>query len=850
MTVLRPNPATTIDQDARRTLIRGRPDLDGIDFVEVLSNHAGTAHEVPGAPQQCTLLAHLLNRPVPADWDASNVRIEGGVREDPTLNPVRVRWAYPAVALVGTADTPRIADLPGVASADRALVAAALPEDETRDRAFVVRTHSTGDWSTYRLRLLDDTGVGAPPGLDAPLASAPFQFTVDCPSDVDCATVPDDPAPTPSPLPVDYLARDATALRTRLLDRLSVLIPGWDEHHPADPLVMLAELFAYLGDRLAYWQDAVAVEAYLDTARHRTSVRRHARLLGYAMHEGCAARTFLAFHTDTALTLPAGTAVTDRLPTGPGGPAPPTVTAAEAADVGGTVFETMHRVRLQPARNELELYAWSDDEHTLPAGTTAAYLSCPAEADPGLCSGDLLILVDRPIDGLVNAGDPGLRFPVRLTAEPIRHHDPLAPHLGIWQVTWAAADALPQPLPVRRPGVGPATAVALANIVVADHGATLTRDTLDPPSVPASGQYTPRLRRAGVAYVDDALPPDAPATTLLAPEPHRAQAAVTLHDGEFTWLPRSDLLAAGRHATQMVVEPDPAGVARLRFGDGVHGRAPRAGAVPRATYRVGGGLRGNVAAGRLVHCVAGPEPGRHPAVSSGASVQVWNPLPATGGTDPEDLEAVRHLAPARLRDQRRAVTSDDYADVAAAHPGVQRAVARRRWTGSWFAQQVTVDPVAGRAEDPGLIAQLAAALQERRMVGVDVEFARPVYVPVVVDLEVCVRVGFLRSQVARDLADVLSARVLRDGSRGFFHIDRFTFGQPLLLSDVVAAVMARPGVESVTVNRFARMGANQQASDTLRWGRILAGPREVLRCDTDPNSPETGRVDLRIRGGS
>lgn len=48
-------------------------------------------------------------------------------------------------------------------------------------------------------------------------------------------------------------------------------MPDWTDRNPADLGVTLAELFAYLGDRLAYWQDAAA---YLRTAGRRTSVRR------------------------------------------------------------------------------------------------------------------------------------------------------------------------------------------------------------------------------------------------------------------------------------------------------------------------------------------------------------------------------------------------------------------------------------------------------------------------------------------------------------------------------------------------------------------------------------------------
>ena len=55
---------------------------------------------------------------------------------------------------------------------------------------------------------------------------------------------------------------------------------------PGRPRVALVELLAYAGDQLSYYQDAVATEAYLGTARRRVSVRRHARLVDYPMHDG------------------------------------------------------------------------------------------------------------------------------------------------------------------------------------------------------------------------------------------------------------------------------------------------------------------------------------------------------------------------------------------------------------------------------------------------------------------------------------------------------------------------------------------------------------------------------------
>ena len=153
-----------------------------------------------------------------------------------------------------------------------------------------------GDFSIYTLRLVANAGVGAPPaGIDPALAQIDFRFKVDCPSDFDCKP-PTTACPSLRVAPViDYLARDYTSFRRLMLDRLAALMPNWRERNPADLWVTLAEAVAFRGDELSYYQDAVATEAYLGTARQRVSVRRHTRLLDYAFHDGCNARVWIAF---------------------------------------------------------------------------------------------------------------------------------------------------------------------------------------------------------------------------------------------------------------------------------------------------------------------------------------------------------------------------------------------------------------------------------------------------------------------------------------------------------------------------------------------------------------------------
>ncbi len=839
-----------IDRDRRRALAAATEDpaLDGIDHVEVLSNRPDSPSYVPGAPQQRTLAVHLMRGPVREDLVAGpegpEAVVLSRVRADSRLDPVQVEWVRSATELTSAAGASGPAT-----EADRALVAACVPE-EVRAKVLIVRTSSPGGRSAYVLRLLGAAGAAAPAGFDVPLAQALFTFAVDCPADtVRGLPHPKPPVTAASPV-LDYLARDYGALRTRLLDRMAVLLPDWTDRSPADIGVTLIELFAYLGDRLSYRQDAVAQEGALSTARRRVSVRRHARLLDYHVHEGCSARTWLAFTTDADVLLPAGTAVSE----GAGPPGRRPSGARDAVEAEAAVFETCQPVVLTRARNRLLLHAWGEADHVLPANARSAFVAVPSD-DLALRAGDVLVLAELGPSGTLVDGDPTHRYAVRLDREPIEHVDALAACSGrsatqrVLEIHWHHDDALPSPLQVSR-AVGEKVAraaVVLANIVLADHGTSVHDDAPVPAQVPWHGTYRPFLRRVGLAWAAPADPgPEGrweSASAALRPDPRRAVAQLELDDGVRRWLPRPDLLSSGRAAPHVVVETEEDRSIRLRFGDGVTGRRPTPGTIMTLRYRLGGGSWGNVGADTLTELRALPDGGTLDGIT------VTNPLPASGGLDPQPIAEVRELAPRAFRTRLQAVTSQDYAAIVGADGAVRQATASPRWTGSFYVQEVVVDPDG--AADTQMLERLAGLLDGRQTAGVDVEFTRAVLVPLDVAITCCLDWTTLRVQAESRLREVLSASVLPDGRRGLFHPDNLGFGSSLYLSDLIAQTMSVPGVVQVHVERFCRAGSDSTTNRAnLARGRLDASRREILCCRSDPDNPETGFARLVIRGGT
>jgi hypothetical protein len=142
------------------------------------------------------------------------------------------------------------------------------------------------------------------------------------------------------------------------------------------------------------------------------------------------------------------------------------------------------------------------------------------------------------------------------------------------------------------------------------------------------------------------------------------------------------------------------------------------------------------------------------------------------------------------------------------------------------------------------------------LAGCDLEINGPIFVPLEVEIDVCVLPGHFPADVAAALLTALSNRLLPDGCRGFFHPDNFTFGQPLYLSRLYAAVEAVPGVDSAVVRRFCRRGEDDPDPDRPATKRNLAQSfipmhrLEILRLDNDANFPENGGLSLNMVGGT
>ncbi|MFF5009607.1 putative baseplate assembly protein [Streptomyces phaeochromogenes] len=768
------------------------------------------------------------------------------------------------------------------------------------DDCMDVRLTTPGDYSTYTLRLVEADERGRPtdrplPGFDPRYASLEFTFKVSCPSELDCVAPPLCPPPATTGPEIDYLAKDYASFRRLILDRLSLIMPDWKERHVPDVGIVLAEILSYVGDHLSYFQDAVATEAYLATARQRISVRRHAKLVDYALHEGCNARVFVCLRTEVDQSLnPKHLQFLSLRRPEPGIPGLLAPEDMQRLPVGGyEVFEPMgpNPVDVRVAHNEIPFYTWGDQECCLPAGATRATLldawavdgsyvaaGTTRERRLALRVGDALVFeeVKGPGTGDSADADRSHRHAVRLTAVDASVVDALYER-PVVEIEWAAEDALPFPLRLSALGRPPECAlvegifVARGNVVTADHGRTVYREALG--TVAAEEEearcegvgrlaedgvrarpFTSSLRLVPLTFRQE-FPAYAPAAQLPVQDPRRARPQISLAQrgdgappGGWRWAPRPDLLDSGPLDRHFAVEIDNSGHARLRFGDDRDGRRPEAGTRFVAGYRIGNGPSGNVGAESISRLLLRDGRAEDPLV------RPRNPLPAGGGMSAELLDEAKSLAPTAFRSRlRRAITTDDYAALAAqtddsGRPSkVQRAAAALRWTGSWYEVLTTIDPLGQVRADEELLRLIARQLRPYRRIGHDLVVAPAAHVPVYLELNVCVRPGFLSGHVRADLLDAFSNRALLGGRRGFFHPDNLTFGQGVSVSRLTWVALGVSGVESAEVSRLEALFGGP--SGAIEDGILRMGPCEVARLDNDPNAPHQGRLVLRLGGG-
>jgi hypothetical protein len=787
-----------------------------------------------------------------------------------------------------------------------------------------VNVDQQGDFSLYMLRLvaldeqgmvaLDEQGKPTPhPDFDPRYAQLQFRFRAgDCSSDLDCLEQKTCPPPQLVEPDINYLAKDYASFRQLILDRLSLIMPDWQERHVPDLGITLVELLAYVGDHLSYYQDAVATEAYLETARQRISVRRHARLIDYPMHEGCNARTWVWLKTEADVSLERKDFYF--------------ITSYEDAPDLGTilkgdedlndippqnyeVFEplTPLPIQLYDAHNKICFYTWGDRSCCIPRGATSATLldkwiaateeSTEAQGDGGiqaetthspepkrklhLKDGDILIFeeIKGAKTGNPQDADVKHRHAVRLTQVKPPSVDELY-NQPIVEIEWAKEDALPFPLCISAIGPAPECrlmeniSVARGNVILVDHGRTIEREDLGTvpeketrqeciaEGEPAEIQVVPDRFRASLQKtpltfsqplsIKTLTQDQDPATSLLTQDPRQALPQIELTGTQVAYGTVEDSTWTPQRDLIDSNTEDQHFVVEMSDRGEAHLRFGdgELGQIPAVETHLFATYRiGNGLSGNL-------SAGEisyivfHKTRHDGWKLTPHQPFPATGGIPPEPLSQVKLFAPYLFHQTlERAITADDYAQLVM--QDFPTKVQRAAATLRWTGSWYKVLVVIDPFGDEVAGPELLKDIEARLNRYRRIGHDVEVKGAVRVSLDIAMRV-WVKCDYLRGH---VKAALLNMFSNRSLPDGRRGFFHPdnLTFGKGIALsqlVAIAHAVPGVESVTLTKLERLFEGSNReIETGFLPIGSLEIARLDNNPNFPENGQFTLDMRGG-
>jgi hypothetical protein len=236
----------------------------------------------------------------------------------------------------------------------------------------------------------------------------------------------------------------------------------------------------------------------------------------------------------------------------------------------------------------------------------------------------------------------------------------------------------------------------------------------------------------------------------------------------------------------------------VQFGDGISGRIPANQATIRATYRLGGGKLGNVAA-NTIKFIKNP-----PAIGLTVNNQDVGPTSgaASGGQDPESTDAIRINAPKSIRALNRAVSLSDYSNIAIQVPGVAKA---NSISDVYSSVTIFIAPFGDSGLQPdnitaseifnNLAVTIGTFFEDKTPPGTSITLQPPAYVDARLKLECIVLPQFRTEQVRTQIQEAISE---------LFDFDNVSFNDRITTADVLSVIREVDGVARVSMNKMIR----------------------------------------------
>jgi hypothetical protein len=559
------------------------------------------------------------------------------------------------------------------------------------------------------------------------------------------------------PVSSDYTSRDYYALREELVTRVKSRVPEWTGTDSADFGVALIEAFAFMGDQLNYYVDRVANENYLATATQRQSILEIASSLGY-LPTG-----YLASTLDVTITNTAGTRYA--------------VTTAELTSNVVTLTLSI--------------------EHEFIVGDEVQVTS-----------------VGAPFDGVFTITTVGLDT----ISYAVTNTDVPSASVSGTADTYTIATTLPTGTQfsidvVCEDEVRQLFFTTTEDVFIADQQVSV---------VPAingewAGSRTENLPQDDFDVAGEwigtsnGLPDQV--YQLAENQVVEGTTKVYVQNGDTyqQWTQVTHITDSGPNEAVYYITTDADNFVYINFGDGVSGAIPSNLTNIKVDYLIGGGVLGNVPAGIIydIFNIPGKTPEEISTISSVCTLQNTAGL---GGSEPESNDNIRFAAPIAFTAQNRAVTVQDYANLAlsVSEVGKTSAVAETRQAVTVFVgpNPDPTDPFQfpgydARPADGGQLTPawlslkdaVLSQLSDKLQIGTTLTVAPPVYASVAIEIQFNKLPQFTDEVVTSNIKSALAS---------IFDYSNATFSALIYPEDVEFALRSVEGVASVQVKQLYR----------------------------------------------
>jgi hypothetical protein len=577
------------------------------------------------------------------------------------------------------------------------------------------------------------------------------------------------------PLSIDYTSRDYYSIREDLINLVKQRVNQsglrkWSGDSSSDFGVALVEAFAYVGDLTNYYIDRIANETYLPTATQRKSIINLAKLYGYSPTGFRAASLQVVFSNTYEVAITgvsgSGTAITYTAP-------------GHIVQVGDLV--TISGV--DPIAYNLvgqTVTSVTSSSFTIAGTTDTTYVG------GGEVGKSFVIPQGTQVSGNVVLDDL-VEEVIFTTLEEVT----VLPNSNVQ--AWAEH--------------GENVALRAENISEDVSGELLGTSTGLPNQIFALSEN---------AVVEDTI-----------------EVYVQSGDVYEIWAKVNQLTDFGPFDAVYSTELDENNFVYVVFGDGVSGFIPNSGSAIKAVYRVGGGVIGNIGSGVITTIDKIPGFTQEQVAVLSSFVSVSNPADdfnptgiGVGGSEPEDNRSIRLNASSALRSSNRAVSLQDYADLALSVENVGKANAV---ADIWTSVTLYVAPVRNINDldvYPGKTSNnlqltnewlnIQTVTQEffegKTLLGSTLTVAPPIYVPVTVKISFIKNNQFTSQQTNDDITQTIVNQ---------FSYPYLSFGQVITPSQISGVINNLRSVSSAIVTALYR-------GDTEVLAPLVGGPSEIF----------------------